>query len=395
MSANMLIEHGLIPGQTLCPDEPGMENSSSIIPDTQRMTPNCPCEARTCPLHGFCEYCVQHHAELNRALPCFDLGEHCHFQHCKTDVMTELYGAEAVAGLAIAKEQKTRKIHLPLGELGISRIVYDAKSGIRFRVAAQDHYGPGITTLLTDCIIGVRALDAAETAEEGRAPYENSAKFGSNNYPLSNLNQWLNSDRDDWFSPTHPGDQPPEAGRLVYNEQPYAAKPGFLTRFSQAFRDALAPADIPVVVRTGRGTGELTTFRACAFLPSRTEMNKGDELGLAEGKTLPIFYDHYIFKAKPSAEQYEKYGRTWNPEQPEKGLLFGSPHLYDPKFGWWYYMRTPSTLYNYMVRVMSPYGSVSFTQANNDVVGIRPLVNLRSDLIVEDDGVESPVYRIG
>ena len=241
----------------------------------------------------------------------------------------------------------------------------------------------------------MRALDAAETAEEGRAPYENSAKFGSNNYPLSNLNQWLNSDRDDWFSPTHPGDQPPEAGRLVYNEQPYAAKPGFLTRFSQAFRDALAPADIPVVVRTGRGTGELTTFRACAFLPSRTEMNKGDELGLAEGKTLPIFYDHYIFKAKPSAEQYEKYGRTWNPEQPEKGLLFGSPHLYDPKFGWWYYMRTPSTLYNYMVRVMSPYGSVSFTQANNDVVGIRPLVNLRSDLIVEDDGVESPVYRIG
>ena len=53
MSANMLIEHGLIPGQTLCPDEPGMENSSSIIPDTQRMNPNCPCQARTCPLHGF------------------------------------------------------------------------------------------------------------------------------------------------------------------------------------------------------------------------------------------------------------------------------------------------------------------------------------------------------
>ena len=42
-----------------------------------------------------------------------------------------------------------------LGEIGISRKVYDRESGIMFRVAGQDHYGPGITTLLTDCVIGV------------------------------------------------------------------------------------------------------------------------------------------------------------------------------------------------------------------------------------------------
>lgn len=79
----MLIEHGLLPGKTLCPDEPGMENSSSIIPDDMRMNPNCPCHSRTCPLHGYCKYCIQHHAELSRELTAIGEGEHAHFHNCK------------------------------------------------------------------------------------------------------------------------------------------------------------------------------------------------------------------------------------------------------------------------------------------------------------------------
>lgn len=96
-SAKMLIEHGLIPGYTLTPDEPGMENSSTIIPEGQRMNPECDCMQRTCPLHGFCEYCVQHHEELNRALCAMNLEEHCHFHHCKQHKMAAKYGSEAVS----------------------------------------------------------------------------------------------------------------------------------------------------------------------------------------------------------------------------------------------------------------------------------------------------------
>ena len=391
----MLIEHGLIPGQTLCPDEPGMENSSSIIPEDLKMNPNCTCPTRTCPLHGFCKYCSQHHAELSRALACCGLGEHAHYHHCKTDLMAEKIGRENVAAASVAEELEKRKVRLPLGEIGISRIVYDAKSGMRFRVAGQDHYGKGITTLLSDYVIGVRALDAREPGTARVSTFEMNAAFGNNNYPLSNLNQWLNSDEEHWYRPTHPLDAPPAAEGLRYGEHPYADEPGFLTRFSDAFRQALVTTDIPVLVRTGRGEAELQTFPACVFLPSRTEMVKGDELGIAEGKPLPLFYDHYIFKAKPSPDQLEKFGRSWNPEDPEKGLRFDQAQMYDPKFGWWYYMRTPSTLYSFLQRVMSPYGSVSYTYAYNDAVGLRPLVNLRSDLIVEDDGVEAPVYRIG
>ena len=282
-----------------------------------------------------------------------------------------------------------------LGELGISRKVYDRKSGMLFRVAGQDHYGPGITTLLTEYVIGVRALDAAESGPEGRYPFEQSGKFGNNNYLLSNLNQWLNSAEQDWYKPQHDRDAPPTAEHLRYGEHPYLDEPGFLCRFSEAFRSHLVETDIPVLVRTKQAQAELKTVRASVFLPSRTEMNKGDELGIPEGKTLPIFYDHYIFKAVPSPDQIEKYGRSWNPEEPEKGLFFDRAQMYDPKFGWWYYMRTPNTMYKFLQRVMSPYGSVSYTYAYNDVVGLRPLVNLNADLEVPDVGVKEPLYRIG
>jgi hypothetical protein len=282
-----------------------------------------------------------------------------------------------------------------LGDIGIGRKIYDRKSGIMFRIAGQDHYGEGITTLLTDCVIGVRALDAAESGPQGRYPFEQSGKFGNNNYPQSNLNQWLNSDKKDWYTPTHELDNPPTAENLRYGEHPYLEDEGFLCRFSETFRKNLVETDIPVIVRTDKGKGELTSVKASVFLPSRTEMNKGSELDIPEGKTLPIFYDHYIFKAVPSQDQIEKYGRSWNPEEPDKGLFYDKAQMYDPKFGWWYYMRTPSTMYKFMERVMSPYGSVSFTYANNDVVGLRPLVNLNSDLEAPDVGVEEPIYRIG
>ena len=281
-----------------------------------------------------------------------------------------------------------------IGDVTIAKRVLECKSGIVFRVAAHDHYGEGITTLLTDRIIGVRALDAAESGPEGSYPFEQSGKFGNNNYPQSNLHQWLNSNEAEWFCPQSERDNPPAAEYLRYGEYPYLGTPGFLTRFSDHMRANLVETDIPVLVRTGRGKGELKSVRACAFLPSRTEMNKGDELGIAEGKPLPIFYDHFIFKAVPSDDQLEQYGRAWNPARPEENVALDAPQIFDPKFGWMYYMRTPSTMYKYMQRVMSPYGAVSFTYANNDVAGIRPLVNVRSDLEVVDAGLDAPFYCI-
>ena len=58
----MRIEHGLIP------EEPGMEKVFTIIPEDMKFRPACPCPTRTCPNHGFCIYCKEHHDSINRML---------------------------------------------------------------------------------------------------------------------------------------------------------------------------------------------------------------------------------------------------------------------------------------------------------------------------------------
>ena len=80
--------------------QPGMEYSFTIIPDDMKMCPTCPCETRTCPLHGFCQLCAQHHADLCRWSVLEDDGAHCHFQHCKQDKMAARIGLEATTKAA-------------------------------------------------------------------------------------------------------------------------------------------------------------------------------------------------------------------------------------------------------------------------------------------------------
>lgn len=287
-----------------------------------------------------------------------------------------------------------------IGDIGIGRELYDAKSNTVFYIAAQNHYGINITTLLTKYIIGVRALDAAEdeydiAKRDIKNVYEKTAKYGNNHYAYSNLHQWLNSQDENWYRKMHKNDMPPVRTHLFWQEHPYDNKPGFLFRFSDDLKNNLVVTRVPLIERVRKGEGKLTGVDAAVFLPSRTEMNKGNEGGIEEGCPLPIFYDHYIFKAKPSPDQMKKYGRSWNPELPEEHQFFDGPQMYDPKFGWWYYMRTPSVMYSFMQRVMTAYGSVSYTYANNDVVGIRPLLNVDADLEVADVGSEKPYYRIG
>ena len=44
--------------------EPGLEITETFIEEDLRYNPECPCPTRTCPQHGFCKICVQHHREL-------------------------------------------------------------------------------------------------------------------------------------------------------------------------------------------------------------------------------------------------------------------------------------------------------------------------------------------
>ncbi len=47
------------------PDMPGLEEVYTIMPEEAKCNPRCPCQARTCPNHGFCQYCVAHHEDID------------------------------------------------------------------------------------------------------------------------------------------------------------------------------------------------------------------------------------------------------------------------------------------------------------------------------------------
>lgn len=284
-----------------------------------------------------------------------------------------------------------------LNELPIKARVCDCDNQMTFLICAQDHPGYGGTTLMAERLTGVGCIDSGEQSNGNSNPrkkiWEDISTYGNNSYPLSNMHQWLNSDKENWYKSLHENDMPPTPENLRYSEHPYKEKPGFLAGFSGAFRDALIEVDVPVLVRERRDKGAMNSVRAKVFLPSRTEIGKGDESGFAEGKMMPLFHDPTILKAKPTDEDMAEYGRSWNPTYED--IPLDAPQIYDPKFGWWFWLRTASMKYAYLVRVMSPYGAVSYTYANNDSVGIRPVLNLDSNLeVLSDGGIDYETFTI-
>lgn len=273
---------------------------------------------------------------------------------------------------------------MKLKDLEIGSRVRDSKSSLTFYVAAQDHPGYGGTTLLAEKIVELGCLDAAEPKRKfEKSVFEQSNLYGCNDYGISNLHQWLNSSGSDWYAPQSETDSPPEDPYLRYGEVPYTRRAGFLAGFSEQFLEALIPVEVPYLRRTERDAGVLSTVQAKVFLPSRTEIGKGDEKGIAEGAMLPLFYDYSIYRTTMTQPLLEKYGREINPAR--ETAPYDAPQIYDPKYGWWYWIRTANMGYSFLNRVASPYGALSYTYSNNDSVGIRPMLNLDGELPVQSN----------
>jgi len=284
-------------------------------------------------------------------------------------------------------------VNMKLKDLPIGSNVKDVKSDRVFLVAAQNHPGYMGTTLISKHIVGVGCFDGKEPKHFiGKSIFCQVDEYGWNMYPHSNIHQWLNAEEECWYTKSHLTDMPPKAKMCRYGEQPYFDKKGFLYDFSEVFKESIHDVEIECLHKTARDCGEIKKMKAKVFLPSRTEIGKGDECGRPEGKMLPLFHDYRILKAKPNQKDIEKYGRSWNPAR--KDAPYDAPQIYDPKYGWWYWLRTAHMGYDFLNRVVSPYGAVSYTYSNNDIVGIRPVLNLVANLDVISDGALDETYTI-
>ena len=247
--------------------------------------------------------------------------------------------------------------------------VLDPWSGFTFLVVGPSPYGDGIL-LITDKVIAQGAMDAPEP----ESPVENYRITGNNDYLLSNLHQWLNSNVDCWFEKTHAFDTPPSEEYLsirptLYDpigHNAYADKPGFLTRFRKEFRDCICKSTIPCA---DPKDSSIRQADVSFFCPSASEL--GLRTGAAsEGEELPLFRDFRMRYAAPSEECMME--SEWFPAYMRTHRML------------WYWLRTPNPLSPGFLAYSHFTNPFSYKFACSPWLGIRPMVSLREDTAVSD-----------
>ena len=136
-------------------------------------------------------------------------------------------------------------------------------------------------TFLTDFFVARKAADVPEPDNTSRDRRER----GSNFFPQTNIFQWLNADRNGWFSKSHEADVAPD----------YVNEPGFLSEFAQWEKDAIVPHEIVTIVPEGfrREFGIYHTMNCKVSIPALGEMfSHADDTYRREGEFLPYYQNN-------------------------------------------------------------------------------------------------------
>ena len=245
---------------------------------------------------------------------------------------------------------------------------------IIFNVVARNHpgYPADSVTLQTDRILCLKAFDANEPNNTN----SDRRSWGNNRYIHSNLRQWLNSvaAANAWYTAQHGADEPPIAARLWDGHNPYQNEAGFLTNLSPEMRAALLPTTLTVARNTVTDGGGSETCVDRVFLASNTEMGLANENGIAEGTQLAAYSNDASRISIPTPQAVSN--STW------QGSGFSSTE------GRHYWLRTPAAPSAPHARLVHSAGQTSNTNAFSGHFGVRPLLNLPSEILVSDSMID-------
>ena len=274
-----------------------------------------------------------------------------------------------------------------LASLPVGSLIKDPNSTflgepIIWRIADKNHtgYPDGSITLITDKIIALRCFDAKEPNNSDA----NRQSGGNNRYLVSNIRQWLNSDSaaGEWYSAQHSADTPPNSSYVSKSNDiainPYDTNAGFLNGFSDNFKKALLETNL-VVVKPNPDGGGSETVTDKIFLASNTEVGLANENNIAEGTLLSIFSDDASRVAYVTPEGLEY--SNWGSDPAENA-------------GWYWWLRTPDSLYGKYVYMVGASGSRYNITAFASAYGVRPLCNLPSTVSVSSTTDEDGCYTL-
>lgn len=252
-------------------------------------------------------------------------------------------------------------------------------SKIVFKIADKNHsgYPSNSVTLITEKIIQLMCFDAKEASNSN----SDRKQYGNNRYQYSNILQWLNSNAaaGAWYSAKHGQDAPPTNANVWDNYNEYDAWAGFLAMLDPKFVAELMNTTLTVVKSSTDG-GSYETFTSKMFLPSTTEVGLANENNIAEGTLLALFSNDASRVAYPTAQCVSNSEYTNSNFSTSKG--------------WYWWLRTPISSSASRVRYVNSGVSLNINNACYGIIGVRPLCNLKSSILVSDSPNSDGNYTV-
>lgn len=254
--------------------------------------------------------------------------------------------------------------------------LYNGKA-IVWKIADKNHtgYPANSVTLITERIISLKCFDAIESGNSD----SNRRSYGNNRWIYSNIRQWLNSQAGAgrWYAAQHGQDAPPSNANVWDNYNEYQQEAGFLAGFSANFLAALLNTTHTVgkAQVDGGGTESCTDK---IFFATCTEVGLSGDV--TAGSKLALFSNDTSRQAKPTAEAVSKS------EYKNSSLNANS--------FWYWWLADAYASYSYLVRYVYSSGALNWSSAYHGYGGVRPLCNIKSDILVSDNPDSDGAYTI-
>lgn len=254
--------------------------------------------------------------------------------------------------------------------------LYNGKP-IVWKIADKGHagYPSGSVTLITEKIISLKCFDAIESGNSD----SNRKSYGNNRWIYSNIRQWLNSGASAgaWYSAQHSADAPPTNANVWSNYNEYDAEAGFLAGFSTNFVAALLSTTHTVGKASVDGGGTESCVDKIFFATCTEVGLSGD---VTAGSKLALFSDDTSRLAYPTTECVSKSEYT--------NTNFATSKA------WYWWLADAYASSSCGVRGVYSSGALYGGDACSGNVGVRPLCNLSSSILVSDTADSDGAYTI-
>ena len=212
---------------------------------------------------------------------------------------------------------------------------------------------------MTKQIIDLRCFDAKEPTNTDN----NRKKYGNNNWQYSNIEQFLNSDQNSWYSAQHQYDTPPSSANVWINYNSYDNHKGFLYHWNEDEKKLLKDMTLTLANNTVTDGGGSYTWTGKVFLPTYTQMGFGNNNNIAEGIKFSKFTDD-----TSRIKTINKYCAENNKWCIDNNNTEGT--------NWFYWMSSVNPSYSFYARGVADRGLDNYGNAFNGNLGLAPCICL-------------------